>query len=228
VTTGEIRVSVVIVLSGRLMLVLTLLGAALLPLAARAQSPRLVRVDVQFQHTGVERGEGLQGGGGVIITEDGRVRPRTRIGAGRTDTRTRQSTGIFTLVQDGGESTLTVATRVPYPQVAFYRDYATGAGYPVRGVVFSDVGTSLKVRATLLPANQVRVRLTPSISWLSAGGSGAIEFTEAATEVVVASGQPIVIGGSHTHTHAVTREILGITAREGSAATTVILTATAQ
>ncbi len=214
-------------LAARLMLVLTLAAAAL-PLPAGAQSSRMVRVDVQFQHTGVQSGEGVQGRGGVIITERGSVRPRGRIGAGSTDTRTRHSTAIFTLVQDGGESTLTVATQVPYPQLAFYRDYATGAGHLVRGIVFRDVGTSLKVRANLLPGNQVRVRLTPSISWLSADGSGAIEFTEAATEVIVASGQPLVIGGSTTQTHAVTREILGIGARDGSSATTVILTATAQ
>jgi hypothetical protein len=212
----------------RLILAPALVAALGLPPVAAAQSPRMVRVDVQFQHAGVQTGEGVQGRGGVIITERGSVRPRGRIGAGSTQTRTRQSTGIFTLVQDGGESTLTVATQVPYPQVAFYRDYATGAGHVVRGTVFRDVGTSLKVRASLLPGDQVRVRLTPSISWLSADGSGAIEFTEAATEVIVASGQPLVIGGFTTQTHAVTREILGLGARDGSSATTVVLTATAQ
>lgn len=215
-------------LAARLALVLTLVGAAALPLAAGGQSPRMVRVDVQFQQMEIQRGEGVQGRGGVIITERGSVRPRGRIGAGSTDTRTRHSTGIFTLVQDGGESTLTLATQVPYSQLGFYRDYATGAGHLVRGTVFREVGTSLKVRANLLPGNQVRVRLTPSISWLSADGSGAIEFTEAATEVIVASGQPLVIGGATTQTHAVTREILGIGAREGSSATTVSLTATVQ
>ena len=208
--------------------VILVLALVTLPLAAAAQSARMVRVDVHFQHAGTERNEGVQGRGGVIITERGTVRPRGRVGAGSTDTRARQSTGIFTLVQDGGESTLTVTTQVPSAQLMFYRDYATGAGYVVRGTVFRDVGTSLKVRANLLPDNQVRVRLTPSISWLSADGSGAIEFTEAATEVVVASGQPLVIGGSTTQTHAVTREILGIGAREGDRATTIVLTATAQ
>ena len=210
------------------MLVLAVVGASAAPAVALSQSPRMVRVDVQFQHTGVERGEAVQGRGGVIITERGGVRPRGGIGAGSTDTRMRRSTGIFTIVQDGGESTLTVTSQVPYPQVAFYRDYATGAGHLVRGVVFRQVGTSLRVRAAVLPGNQVRVRLTPSISWLSADGSGAIDFAEAATEVLVASGQPLAIGGSNTQIHAVTREVLGITARESSTATTVILTATTQ
>ena len=212
----------------RFALVLTLVGVTALPLAGLAQSTRMVRVDVQFQHTGAQSEGGVQGRGGVIVTERGTVRPRGSIGAGSAETRTRQTTGIFTLVQDGGESTLTVAAQVPYPQMAFYRDYATGAGHLARGVVFKEVGTSLRVRANLLPGNQVRVRLTPSMSWLSADGSGTIEFTEAATEVIVASGQPLVIGGSTTQTHAITREILGLGARDGASTISVILTATAQ
>jgi hypothetical protein len=211
----------------RLGLVLAVMAAAALPVAA-GTALRMVRVDVHFQHAGRQSDEGVQGRGGIIITERGSVRPRGRIGAGSSQTRTQQSTGIFTLVQDGGESTLTVATQVPYEQAAFYRDYATGAGHVVRGAVFRDVGTSLKVRASLLPGNQVRVRVTPSISWLSADGSGSIDFVEAATEVIVASGQPVVIGGATTHTHAVTRQILGIGTHEASSATTVTLTATAQ
>jgi type II/III secretion system protein len=192
------------------------------------QSARLVRVAVQFEHSGQQSRESVQGQGRVIITERGQVRPRGSVGAGSSQSRVRTSTGIFTLVQDGGESTLTVASEVPYQQIGFYRDYATGAGHVTSNVIFRAVGTSLKVRANLLPGNQVRVRLTPTISWLSADGSGAIEFTEAATEVVVASGQALVIGGSTSQTHAVTREILGIGARDGGSETTVILTATAQ
>jgi Bacterial type II and III secretion system protein len=209
-------------------LVLALLAMAALWSAAEAQTPRMVRVDVHFQHAGGQSDEGVQGRGGIVITERGGVRPRGRISGGSTQTRTQQSTGIFTLVQDGGESTLTVATQLPFEQVAFYRDYATGAGHVVRGTVFRDVGTSLKVRASLLAGNQVRVRVTPSISWLTADGSGALDFVEAATEVIVASGQPVVIGGATTQTHAVTRQILGIGAQESSRATTVTLTATAQ
>ena len=44
----------------------------------------------------------------------------------------------------------------PYPQIAFYRDYATGAGYVASGVTFRDVGTALKVRASLLPDDRLR------------------------------------------------------------------------
>jgi type II secretory pathway component GspD/PulD (secretin) len=138
----------------------------------------------------------------------------------------RTSTGIFTIVQDGGESTMLVASQVPYPQVAYYRDYLTGAGHVATGVQFRDVGTSLKVRAAILPGNQVRVRLTPTISWLSADRSGVIEVNEASTELVVPSGRPVVLGGATTQTHELTRRILGHRASEGSTETTMALTAT--
>ena len=127
---------------------------------------------------------------------------------------------------DGGESTLLVASQIPYPQVAFYRDYLTGAGYVATGVQFKDVGTSLKVGAAILPGNQVRVRLTPTISWLSADRSGVIEVNEASTELIVPSGRPVVLGGTTTQTHELTRRILGYRASETATETTMALTAT--
>jgi hypothetical protein len=208
----------------RLIVLALLLAAA--PLAA--QAPRNIRVAVEFRQAAEQSRDAVQGGGSVIITERGSVRPRAGVGAESAERRLRRSTGIFTLVQDGGESTLTVATQVPYQQVLFYRDYASGSGYVATGVTFRDVGTSLRVRATLLPGNQVRVRLTPSISYFAADGSGAIEFTEAATELVVPSGRPVVLGGGTTETHAVLRQMLGIGRERAASETTVVLTATAQ
>jgi hypothetical protein len=197
------------------------------PLAA-AQTPRQIRVDVQFRQTGAQSRDAAGAGGGVIITGRGSVRPRVGAGAGSTETRVQRSTGIFTLVQDGGESLLMVTSQVPYAQVAFYRDYATGAGYVASGVAFRDVGTALTVRATLLPDDKIRVRLTPTISYFSADGSGTIEFTEATTEVIVPNGRAVVLAGSTTDTHAVTRQILGISREQASSETTVVLTATAR
>jgi len=93
-------------------------------------------------------------------------------------------------------------------------------------VEFKDVGTSLKVGATVLPGNQVRVRLTPTINWLSADRSGVIEATEASTTLVVPSGQPVVLGGATTRTHELTRRILGYRASETGSETLMTLTAT--
>ncbi len=210
----------------RAALVALALVAAALP--AAAQSTRQIRVDVQFRQAGTQSRDAAGAAGGVIITERGGVRPRVGAGADSTTTRVQRSTGIFTLVQDGGESTLTVASQVPYPQVAFYRDYATGAGYLASGVAFRDVGTGLKVRASLLPDGRIRVRLTPTISWFSADGSGTIEFTEATSDLVVPNGRAVILAGSTTDTHVITRQILGVAREQAASETTVVLTATAR
>lgn len=194
--------------------------------ALHAQGDRLVKVAVEFRQAGTQSRDAIQGSGRVVITERGSGRSSGRLGVDSRETRVQQSTGIFTLVKDGGEATLTVATQVPYPQVAFYQDYATGAGYVASGVAFKDVGTSLKVSATILPGNQIRVRLTPMISHFAAGGSGTIEFTEAATELVVPSGRPVVLGGATTQLHEVIRQILGFSERQAGQETLVTLTAT--
>lgn len=209
------------------MLPILLAAAALVAAPAAGQTPRQIRVDVQFRQTGTQSRDAAGAAGGVTVTPRGSVRPRGGVGAGSSETRVQQSTGIFTLVQDGGESTLTVASQVPYPQVAFYRDYASGAGYVAAGVVFRDVGTALKVRASLLPGDRIRVRLTPTISYFSADGSGTIEFTEATTDLIVPNGRAVLLAGSTTDTHAVTRQILGVARDQSTSETTVILTATA-
>jgi hypothetical protein len=206
---------------------LLFVGVVLLVGPAGAQSPANIRVDLEFRHTGTTSHEGVGAGGGVIVTERGGVRSRVRGGMDRSDVRRRSRTGVFTVVQDGGEATLVVAAQVPYAEVAFYRDYATGRGYVASGVVFRDVGTALAVRAQVLPDGQIRVRLTPTISWFSADGAGAIQFSEATTDVIVPNGRPVVLAGSTTETHTVTRQILGIGQQRSSDATMVVLTATA-
>lgn len=202
----------------------------LLPWAggAGAQEGKRVKVSIEFRQSGIQSRDAVQGGGRVVITEKGSARSSGRLGADSRETRTQQSTGIFTIVRDGGEAAMTVATQVPYPQVTFYRDYATGAGYVATGVEFREVGTSLKVAASILSGNQVRVRLTPRISFFSPDRSGTIEFTEASTEVVVPSGRPLVVGGSTSQLHELTRQILGFRERQAGSETTIILTATIQ
>jgi Bacterial type II and III secretion system protein len=207
----------------RALAVFVVLLGGWLPVAA--QSSKQVKVLFEFRQSSTQSRGAVDGSGQVVITDRG-ARSMGGVAVDSTQRRTQSSTGIFTLVQDGGESTLIVASQVPYPQVAFYRDYLTGAGYAVSGVEFKDVGTSLKVGATVLPGNQVRVRLTPTISWFSADRSGVIEATEASTTLVVPSGQPVVLGGAITRTHELTRRILGYRASESGSETLLTLTAT--
>lgn len=191
------------------------------------QSRRQVKVLVESQQSGTQNQEAVQGSGSVIIRR-GNVQPSGRVTAGDRRTTVQRSTGIFTLVQDGGESILSVATTVPYNQVGYYYNYAAGGGYIQRQIVFTDVGTSLRVSASLLSDNQIRVRLTPRISYFSAERSGAIDFTEATTELIVPSGQPVSLGGSTTNIHEITRQILGYRDRSSSSETNLVLTATIQ
>jgi hypothetical protein len=207
----------------RALAVFVVLLGGWLPVAA--QSSKQVKVLFEFRQSSTQSRGAVDGSGQVVITDRG-ARSMGGVAVDSTQRRTQSSTGIFTLVQDGGESTLIVASQVPYPQVVFYRDYLTGAGYAVSGVEFKDVGTSLKVGATVLPGNQVRVRLTPTISWFSADRSGVIEATEASTTLVVPSGQPVVLGGATTRTHELTRRILGYRASESGSETLLTLTAT--
>lgn len=209
----------------RALVLVVALGTGL-PGIADAQSGKQVKVAFDFRQSSTQNRDAVDGSGRVVITDRGGARSSGRVGVDSTQRRVQTSTGIFTIVQDGGESTMLVASQIPYSQVTFYRDYLTGAGYVASGVQFKDVGTSLKVRAMILPGNQVRVRLTPTISWLSADKSGVIEVNEASTELVVPSGRPVVLGGSTTQTHELTRRILGYRASESSTETTMALTAT--
>jgi len=190
-----------------------------------AQSGKQVRVSFEFRQSSTQSRDAVAGSGGVIVTDRG-TSASGRVGVNSTQRRVQSSSSIFTIVQDGGQSMLLVASQIPYSQVTYYRDYLTGAGYVTGGVEFKDVGTSLKVAATILPGNQVKVRLTPTISWLSADRSGVIEVNEASTELVVPSGRPVVLGGSSVQTHELTRRILGYRASETATETTMALTAT--
>jgi hypothetical protein len=198
-----------------------------MPPIGDSQSRRQIKVLVESKQSGTQSQEAMQGSGSVIIRR-GNVQPSGRVTGGERQTTIQRSTGIFTLVQDGGESILSVTTRVPYSETAYYYNYAAGNGYLQRNIVFTDVGTSLRVSASVLPDNQIRVRLTPRISYFSTERSGVIDFTEATTEVIVSSGQPLSLGGSTTNMHEITRQILGYRERTSSGETNLVLTATIQ
>jgi hypothetical protein len=86
----------------------------------------------------------------------------------------------------------------------------------------------MKVNASTLADGRIRVRLTPTISYFSSDGSGTIEMTNAATDVVVRNGQPVIIAGGTTQTTTVTRQIFGLGQATQSGETMVLLTATIQ
>ena len=208
---------------------------ALIALAAvapvGAQSNRNVKVVLEFKQQTQGSRQGVQGQGGVIVQErSGNTRVRGRGGLAVEDTTTRvtRSSGLFTVVQDGGAGSIMVAQDVPYQQMAYYHDYATGKGYVAQGVAWQRVGTALAVRPVILPGNQIRVTLTPVISYFKPGGGGTIEVVEAATDLIVPSGGRMQFGGSTGSLHAITRQILGYSSQQSSEETALTLTATIQ
>lgn len=211
--------------SGALALAGLLIAGVLAP--AAGQTPPHVKVSVEFRQAALASRDAVQGSGRVIVTERS-TRTRGRVDVDSTQTRTTQSSGAFTIVRSGGEASITLAQQVPYADVTFYQDHVTGQGYLVRGVTFRDVGTSLKVTATVLEGRQISVRLTPVISYLAPDGSGAIELTRASTDLVVRHGEPVVIAGGTQQTNSVTRRVLGLADVAASSDTVVVLTATIQ
>jgi hypothetical protein len=195
--------------------------------AGNTQSRRHIKVVLETQQSETSNREAVQGSGGVVIRR-GTVSPSGRVTAADRQTTVKRSSGIFTLVLDGSESILTVATRVPQSQIAHYYNYALGGRYIERQISFTDVGTSLGVHATTLPDGQIRLRLTPRISYFSADRPGVIDFTEAATELIVPNGQPVSLGGATINLHEITRQILGYHDRASTSESGLIVTATIQ
>jgi len=213
---------------------LHVLALAVIVLAAgpgAAQSSRQVKVLLEFKQQTQGDRQGVQGRGGVIVEErSGNMRARGRGGLAveETTTRVTRSSGLFTVVQDGGAGSIMVAQDVPYQQMAYYYDYATGKGHVAPGVAWQRVGTALAVRPVILPGNQIRVTLTPVISYFTSGGGGTVEVVEAASDVIVPNGARLQIGGATGSLHAITRQILGYSSQQSSQETALTLTATIQ
>lgn len=207
-----------------LVVLIFLFGAAA---ASQAQPRRHIKVVLEIKQSSTSNQEFVQGSGGVVIRR-GTVNPSGRVIANDRQTTVQRSSGIFTLVLDGGESILTVATRVPQSQASYFYNYALGVGYIEQRIVFNDVGTSLRVNAATLTDGQIKLRLTPRISYFSTERPGAIDFTEAATELIVPNGQAVSLGGSTTKLHELTRQILGYRDRASSDEISLVVTATLQ
>ncbi|TMA58925.1 MAG: type II and III secretion system protein [Deltaproteobacteria bacterium] len=170
---------------------------------SQAQPRRHIKVVLETKQAATSNREIVQGSGGVVIRR-GTVNPSGRIIANDRQTSVQRSSGIFTVVLDGGESILTVR------------------------IVFNDVGTSLRVNAATQADGQIKLRLTPRISYFSTERPGAIDFTEAATELIVPNGQAVSLGGSTTKVHELTRQILGYRDRASSDEISLVVTATLQ
>ena len=118
----------------RALVLVVALGTGL-PGITDAQSGKQVKVAFDFRQSSTQNRDAVDGSGRVVITDRGGARSSGRVGVDSTQRRVQTSTGMFTIVQDGGEATLLVASQIPYSQVSYYRDYLTGAGYVTTGAL---------------------------------------------------------------------------------------------
>jgi hypothetical protein len=193
---------------------------------AAAQTGRQVKVVLEFQQQSQASRQGAQGQGRIVIEDGKKPRGRGGLAVEDTTTRTTRTSGVFTVVQDGGTASMMVASEVPYTAISWFRDYATGQGYIAQGTAWQRVGTTLVVNPTILPRGQIRVRLVPQVSYFTPDGGGGIEFNEAVTDVIVPNGRAMRVGGATRGINQVTRQILGYSQQQSASESSFILTAT--
>jgi hypothetical protein len=82
---------------------------------AAAQSGRQVKVLLEFTQQTQGSRQGVQGQGGIVVQErrgNPRIRGRGGLAVEDTTTRVTRSSGLFTVVQDGGAGSIMVAQDV--------------------------------------------------------------------------------------------------------------------
>jgi len=158
--------------------------------------PKNIQINVNFDTAGsIRQSEfGVRPRGPITIS-DGHVSGSLagRLGSRRT-TRTENTTQML-VAMDGRSATLRVGERVPY--LSWLVEYGYRHGYILQTEVeWRDVGSFLAVEPTIVAPGIIRVRVIPELSGrLKDGTRREIQFTHLATEVTVADGQPVQIGG---------------------------------
>ena len=188
----------------------------------------MVKVVVETRQQGTQSRQGVQGSGGVIV-QGGTPRARGGLAAEDTTTRTTRTLGRLR-AGDGrrvGQHARGAGSPL-HPGRVLPRLRRSGRGYIAQGTAWQQVGTSLIVRPTILPDKQIRLRLTPSLSYFTPGGGGTIELVEAASEIIVPNGRRVSLGGATSGMHSVTRQILGVREEQSSSETGITLVATIQ
>jgi type II secretory pathway component GspD/PulD (secretin) len=189
--------------------------AQLAGLAAElAAPPKVVRIEVR--HSG--GGRQTERSGSLGISGSGIVAPGGSAGTLRlnpslthTTTDTRDNAVQTLTVSSGRSATLHVGEDVPYVGWLVTRAMDWGL---LQGVIqWQKVGAFLAVEPTVIgegPQALIRVRLTPELSGIVDGNPYRIRYQRAATEVVVAPGQTIQIGGATQDREFYSRFLIGM------------------
>lgn len=195
-----------------------------------AAPPAVVRIEVRHIGSGreTESTTAVEADGGVVIGGGGasgsvRIRPVLT----RRTTETEDNTAQILTVSSGRTAKLRVGEDVPYIEWLMTRAY--GWGLAQAGIAWQKVGAFLVVEPTVIgdgPQALIRVRLTPELSGLVDGNPYRVRYTQTATEVVVAPGQTVQIGGLNQDREFYSRFLIGRSRTGEQRAMTIELTPT--
>jgi type II secretory pathway component GspD/PulD (secretin) len=172
---------------------------------------RNVRIQVEFREQGSSRDSGFGvRGKGVITHDEGGTRAGVTLKPELRHQRTTTSANVqeSLLVSSGREASLAVGEEVPY--LDWLVDYGVRWGYLEGRVTWQQVGAKLVVQPTVLGDGTVRVRLTPELSGYADGRRVATRFARVATDVVVADGETMSIGGLNQDKDFYSRFLVGV------------------
>ena len=174
--------------------------------------PRNVQVTVRFQQAGRQQQRGVSvGGRGTYMEPDPLHRGslRMRVSAIDNTTTTSGDTTQFLTVSSGHAAALFVGKEVPY--LDYLMDYLVGRRVLTERIAWERVGAQLMVQPTIIGEGpNINIRLYPQLSGTVAGKPFTKQLIELATEVEVADGRTLQIGGLGQHAEFYNRFLVGV------------------
>jgi type II secretory pathway component GspD/PulD (secretin) len=176
---------------------------------------RNVRIEVTMRETGRSRasGIGLGGAGGLVVSGgNATVVGSVALNAHNTSSRTSGMTQQTLVTMEGGSASLTVGEDVPFYE-QWLVQWGYNYGYWQQQVTVQRVGASLVIEPLVSADGKlVTVKLVPTVSALVDGQPQRIKLTQVATEVTVANGGTITLGGLNEHRDFYNRFLVGVDA----------------
>ncbi len=173
--------------------------------------PRNVQVTVHFQQAGRHQQSGVTvGGRGTLQPETHqRGNVRVRVSALNNTTTTSDDTAQLLTVSSGRTASLFVGKEVPY--LDFLSEYLVSHRVLAERIAWERVGAQLVVQPTIIgDGPNISIKLFPQLSGTVAGKPYTRQFIELATEVEVADGRTLQIGGLGQHAAFYNRFLVGV------------------
>jgi hypothetical protein len=174
--------------------------------------PRNVQVKVRFQQSGRQQQRGVSvGGRGARLEPDPLHRGSLRVQVRAVDntlTTSGDTTQLLT-VSSGHAASLFIGTEVPH--LDYLMDYLVGRRVLGERISWERVGAQLVVQPTIIgDGPNIAIRIYPQLSGTVAGKPFTRQLIELATEVEVADGRTLQLGGLGQHAEFYNRFLVGV------------------